>query len=85
MKQSEQNRYKTKILDDDEVEGCDFSRDEVDAGIGIDDDADRMGVLFDDEDLFGDKADKSKKIKTNKTKMMLDELEGGFDDHQDTD
>ena len=54
-------------------------------GIGSDDDADRMGVLFDDEDLFGEKG--KKKVKTNKTKMMLDELEGGFGvaDRNDTD
>ena len=85
MKQPEKSRYKTNILDDDEVEGCDFSRDEEDVGIGSDDDADRMGVLFDDEDLFGEKG--NKKVKTNKTKMMLDELEGGFGvaDRNDTD
>lgn len=44
-----------------------------------------MGVLFDDEDLFGDEDDK--KVKTNKSKMMLDELEGGggIGDQNDTD
>lgn len=75
------SRYKTNTLDDDDVEACDFSRDEEDIGIGIDDD--RMGVLFDEEDLFGAKG---KKVKTNKSKMLLDELEGGgFNGHLDTD
>mmetsp|Transcript_11619 Transcript_11619/g.15748 ORF Transcript_11619/g.15748 Transcript_11619/m.15748 type:complete len:141 (+) Transcript_11619:712-1134(+) len=65
------SRYKCNILDDDV---CDFSRDEVDAGIGSDDD-ERGNVLFDDEDLFGEKG--AKKTKSNRSKMLLDELEGG--------
>ena len=66
------SRYKCDILDDDVV--CDdFSRDEEDVGIGIDDD-DGGNVLFDDEDLFGEKG-AAKKSKNNRSKMLLDELE----------
>ena len=61
----------------------DFSRDEEDVGIGIDDD-EGVNVLFDDEDLFGEKG--GKKTKSNRSKMLLDELElGGPGAVQDTD
>ena len=58
----------------------DFSRDEEDVGIGIDDD-EGVNVLFDDEDLFGEKGGK----KSNRSKMLLDELELGGCGVQDTD
>lgn len=76
------SRYKNDVLDADL---CDFSRDDdlcgqEDIGIGHGDnehDYDDIGnVLFDDEDLFGDKADR-KALKHNRSKMLLDELEGG--------
>ena len=69
-------------------EDDDFSRDlcpaddlEEDIGIGEADNDDgppTTGVLFDEEDLFGDKVGRKKKaLKNNRSKMMLDELEGG--------
>lgn len=77
------SRYKCDALDEDL---CDFSRDDdlcgqEDIGIGHhgedEHDEDDIGnVLFDDEDLFGDKADR-KALKQNRSKMLLDELEGG--------
>lgn len=63
-------------------EEADFSRDlsgeAEDIGIGEDDDC--HGVLFDDQDLFGDKNEVKTMGRNNKTKMMLDELEGGGGD-----
>ena len=40
-------------------------------------------MLFDDEDLFGEKG--GKKTKSNRSKMLLDELELGGCGVQDTD
>ena len=65
------SRYKCEILDDD------FSRDDLsgDENIGIGGDEDEYeeggakGVVFDDEDLFGDKKSKP---------MLLDELGNNF-------
>lgn len=58
-------RYKSNEVD--------FSRDISgleDIGIGEDTD----NVLFDDQDLFGDKADMKRLAKNNRLKMSLDEL-----------
>ena len=61
-----------------------FSRDgsgDEDIGIGKaddDDDFDNIGIkggLFDNEDLYGNKHDR-KKLKSNRSKMLLDELDG---------
>ena len=74
---------------------------EVDIGIGSDDERDNnfgykvslgkvnqkagAGVMFDDEDLFGDETEQ-KKIRSNRSKMLLDELElGGDDEDADAD
>ena len=68
------SRYKVADLvlgSREDLSDCgDFSRDE-DIGIGAQD-----GVVFDAEDLFGNEADK-KAVKRNRSKMLLDELEGG--------
>ena len=69
------SRYKVDVLDDD-----DFSRDvsggeEEDIGIGS-----PTGVIFDDEDLNGDKAEMKANQRNNRSKMRLDELELGDTD-----
>lgn len=72
-------RYKSDILNDDDVDDAEyeFSRDEEDIGIGVETDNNCLGAgFFDHEDLFGDKENK-KVVKNNKSKMLLDELEGG--------
>jgi hypothetical protein len=63
---------------------------EEDIGIGglnedvDDDDDDRLdNILFDQEDLFGKKNER-KALKQNRSKMMLDELEGGAGGHHET-
>lgn len=75
MKKGKESRYVFK----DEV---DFSRDLSGEDIGIGDDDDCHQVLFDDQDLFGDKNEVKKTTKSNRSKMLLDELAGGGDtDH----
>ena len=75
------SRYnKNDILDDS------LSREESGAeeDFNFGDDDDDEGVVFDDEDLFGDKEDK--KGKSNRSKMLLDELGiGGADEVVETD
>lgn len=76
------SRYKKDLLaDDDDDDGVDFSRDisgDENIGIGIDDSkVDARGILFDDEDLFGSKKERTRAgYHTNNTKMVLDELVG---------
>ena len=74
----EGSRYKKEDILDDSL-SRDVSADEEDFNFGDDDDDE--GVVFDDEDLFGDKNEK--KGRNNRSKMLLNEL--GADAIQDTD
>ena len=92
-------KFDNNNFDEDDDQICnDYSRDdynldanlEEDIGIGglnedvDDDDDDRLdNILFDQEDLFGKKNER-KALKQNRSKMMLDELEGGAGGHHET-
>lgn len=73
-KKSKGSRYVFKEEEDD------FSRDVTggeDIGIGgAEEDFD--GVLFDEQDLYGDKKEVNALKKSNRSKMLMDELEGGL-------
>lgn len=80
------SRYnKDNFFDDNDEFSRDVSKAE-DHGFGDDDEFD--GVMFDDEDLYGDKNEVKAFTKNNNNKMMLDELGddflgGGGDTDQD--